>query len=365
MVSLFWSWIFILQLSLVRPGLAHARVSPDHEVLAQRALETVYIRSLSKAEKTRNTFIALAIAGAVVLVVGILGLYLLYRRQKQKIPEPEAGAVEKPSWRMVDAKNDRMDWWRLSLRLQPTTPSDPNLPEGSRIERLKAALNKKAGKAQPLLPTHTKPSPTETIRLPMQSIPDVKPKYPDILEKDYRAPMYPVDQSPPQIPTLTRTLYDGGKQIPLNPRSPPRALITQGMARSGSGRSGRSGTPRSPANRRRSWLTRHQVRHPFLPLKDTDAQAPPISAPKPVAIDPSNPKLNYAVSMSKPRAAPVPPQGPRGSPVAAIPPKGALKRHPTPLHLDDSVSERKVRFGLPGSPRPSRMASPAMASPAI
>ncbi|KAJ3511555.1 hypothetical protein NLJ89_g4028 [Agrocybe chaxingu] len=341
MVSLFWSWIFILQLSLVRPGFAHARVSPDYEVLAQRALETVYTRSLSKAEKTRNTFIALAIAGAVVLVVGILGLYLLYRRQKQKIPEPEAGAVEKPSWRMVDAKNDKMDWWRLSLRLQPTTPADPNLPEGSRIERLKAALNKKAGKAQPLLPTHTKPSPTETIRLPMQSIPDVKPKYPDILEKDYRAPMYPVDQSPPQIPALTRTLYDGGKQIPLNPRSPPRALVTQGMARSGSGRSGRSGTPRSPANRRRSWLTRHQ----------------------PVAIDPSNPKLNYAVSMSKPRAAPVPPQDPRGSLVPVVPPKGALKRHPTPLHLDDSVSERKVRFGLPGSPRPSRMASPAIASP--
>jgi hypothetical protein len=358
MASLFWSWIFIIQLFLVRPGFA--RVSGSYEVLAQRALENVFIRGLSKAEKTRNTYMALAIAGGVVLIAGFVGLYLLYRRQRQKVPEPESGAIDKPHWFMVDGKNDKMDWWKLSNKVQEKAKLDAELPEGSRIERLKAALNMRPGKKQqPLLPIHrdTKSSPTESIALPMQTDPEMQHRYPDVLERGYRAPIYPV-QSPPQVPALTRTMYDGDKAG--HPRSPPKALVTQGLTRS-IGRSVDRRLPRSPAGRRKSWLTRgNQFRHPFLPLKDSDAPLPTISAPVPITVDPSNPKLNYSVSIGKPRAAPVPPP----LLVPPVPPKGGARRPPAPLQLApgsaDIASARHVRFGLPTSPRPARNQSPAI-----
>ena len=267
---------------------------------------------------------------------------------------------------MADGKNEKMDWWRLSLKLGDKAKLDAELPEGSRIERLKAALNKKAGREQqPVLPLHRdmKSSPTETIALPLQSDPD-QHRYPDVLERGYRAPLYPV-QSPPRVPTLTRTMYDGDKASP--PRSPPRALVTSGLTRSTTRNSDRRQLPRSPAGRRKSWLTRgNQFRHPFLPLKDSDAPLPQISAPTPVPIDPSNPKLNYSVSIGKPRTAPLPPSD---TLVPAVSSKGAARRAPTPLQLAPGSAEPlgsgrgtglQARFGLPNTPRINRNQSPAV-----
>ncbi|KIM45856.1 hypothetical protein M413DRAFT_440909 [Hebeloma cylindrosporum] len=367
MASYLWSWIFIIiQLMLVRPGYAHVS-RPNYEVLARRALRNVFARSLSAEERSRNTFTALAIAAGVVLLVLLFGLFLVIRRRRQqKVPELEAGvATAKPSWWMVDGKNEKIDW-RLSHRTPAIPPVEsqperrPQSGDQSRIERLKAALQiqKKGGMSESILPTHRKMtnSPTETIILPLQTNPNMEPRYPDILERGYQVPIYPA-QSPPQI---TTTFYGSdNKPLQRTPSIPPQAIVTQGQRATLSRSGARSGAPRSPAgHRRRDWLSRNSFRHPFLPLKHSDAPlATKISAPVPITIDTTNPKLGYALNLSNPRAAPSPPAGPRSSFKPPVPPKLTRKSPPpAPLELrgEALLSGRKVRFGLPSSPRPSR-----------
>lgn len=364
-----WSWIFIIQLMLVRPGYAHVS-STNYEVLARRALRNVFIRGLSAKERSTNIFTALAIAAGVVLLVLLVCLFIVVRRQKQqKVPELESAvATAKPSWWMVDGKNEKMNWWRLSNRIEPVVP--PVEPQRarrqsgqSRIERLKAALQiqKKGGKSEPILPTHRKAttSPTDTLNLPIQTDPNIEPRYPDILERGYKVPIYPT-QSPPQI---TTTLY--GSYMQRVPNMPPQAVVTQGQRTTLSRSGARLGAPRSPAGRRRDGSHRNSFRHPFLPLKDSDAPLPlKISAPVPIPIDTTNPKLAHALSLSKPRAAPSPPGGPRSVLKPSVPPKVTKKTPPpAPLELrtEPIPSGRKVRFGLPFSPRPLRSnASPVV-----
>lgn len=340
----FWSWIFIIQTLLIQTG--YAQVSHNYEVLARRAVESVFVRGLTNEEKRKNTFAALAVAAGVVLLAIILGLVLLFvrKRRMSKVVEPESGAfpAEKPHWWMVEAKNEKMGLWRLSQRLAGAVPAadSPKSGSGSRIERLKEALKIKKGNAQAILPTHRKltPSPTGTIDLPFQTNPNIQPRYPDSLERGYRAPIYPV-QSPPQIPTVTFTSADGGNPLRRSPSIPPRAIVTQRTTLSRS--LARTGLPRSPGGRRR--LSRNSFRNPFLPLKDSDAPLK-ISAPTPASIDPSNPKLNYAISIKEPRAAPAPP--------GARLPVPSRKATLPALELGEPFGGR--RLGLPASPRPSR-----------
>jgi hypothetical protein len=303
-----------------------------------------------------------------VLLVLLVGLFVVIRRQRQqKVPELESAvATAKPSWWMVDGVDEKMNWWRLSNRIEPVIPPvepqrEPRRSSGqSRIERLKAALQiqKKGGKSEPILPTHRKAttSPTDTIVLPMQTNPDIEPRYPDILEREYKVPIYPA-QSPPKI---TTTLY--GSYIQRIPNMPPQAVVTQGQRTTLTRSGARLGAPRSPAAHRRN---RNSFRHPFLPLQDSDALLrPKISAPIPIPIDTTNPKLGYALSLSKPRAAPTPPGGPRSSFRPPVPQKLTKKSlTPAPLELrnESLPSGRKVRFGLPFSPKLSRSnASPVV-----
>jgi len=356
-----WSWIFIFQTLFIRLGYAH--VHHNYEVLAGRALERVFMfvyfnlfilriasntyyhsRGLTKAEKERNTFIGLAIAGSVVLVAIVVGLFVLYLRQRVKIQDSESGgtAIPKPHWWMVESKSEKL-WRRLS---QPSSPE-----AGSRIERLREVLNiQRKEKKGPILPTHrpSVPSPTDSLDLPMQTDPNIRPDYPESLERSYNAPIYSV-QSPPRIPKVVTTMYDGGRHIKrISPTVPPRAIVTQGQRTTLSRSGARSGGPRSPAGRR--WLARNSFRNPFLPLKDSDAPLT-ISAPTPANIDPKNPKLNYSGTMTNPRTATTPAQArDLTNPAAnAVPRKPVI---PAPLQLQG-------RVGLPGSPRPSGLpASP-------
>jgi hypothetical protein len=309
-----------------------------------------------------------------VLLVLLFGLFIVIRRQRQqKVPELEAAVADvKPSWWMVDGKNEKIDWWRLSHRMEPAIlPVESQLerrPSGdhSRIERLKAALQiqKKGGKSESILPTHRKMtnSPTETIILPLQTNPNIEPKYPDVLERGYKVPIYPA-QSPPQI---KMALY-GSDSKPLQPIPiiPPQAIVTQGQRTTLSRSGARSGAPRSPAgHRRRDWLSQNSFRHPFLPVKVPDVPlAPKISAPIPIAIDTTNPKLSYALSLSRPRPAPSPLGSPRTLFRPFVTPKLIRKLPPpAPLELrgEALLTGRKVRFGLPSSPRPSRNNTPPL-----
>jgi len=349
MTSNLWSWIFIFQMFSIRPGCSLV-IKHSNDLVARQIIQDIFIRNLSRAEKTRRTFIGLAIGLSLVLFAGIIGLFLYIRQQRQKnaVMDPETTATvdEKPNWWMVEGKNEKMDWWRLSFQNLPSR--DPT--DRSRIERLKAALKIKNNRNQPILPTHTKTeiSPVETINLPIQPIPSILPHYPDVLEKGYRAPVYPTQYIPP-VTALPRTVYDN-KPVKQNPNLPSELYINPKLTPSSLARSNaerRTGVPRSPAHRRRSFLSRHHLRHPhpFIPLKDSDARLI-ISAPMPV--DPSN--LSHSklapVDLSQPRAAPKPPTVRRSSL------KGSRSLRPPPLNLGNDNTQtppRRVRFGL--SPR--------------
>jgi hypothetical protein len=335
MASLFWSWIFIL---FFQPG--YAQVSYNYEVLAKRALESVvFDKELSKVEKSRNTYIALVVTGGVVFIALVTGLIFLIMRDRKRVKDPESvptEQVDKPRWFMVN--NEKSNWWN-NFQWQSSPTDDGEHPEGSRIERIRAALNK-SKQRKPLLPiasvSKAQPSARDTIALPMQSVPQIQSS--DLLERGSKAPIYPVAQvSSPQVPTLTRTMYEGDKP---EPRSPPKAIVTSGLSRSIM-RSDRRGFPRSPAGRRKSWLTRgSQLRHPFLPLKDSDV--PTASVPKTAS------KPSYMVPVISPVV----------ESKFVLPP--LPKRAPPPLNLGPDSPRREVRPGLPTSPRPRvRIQSPA------
>ncbi|PPQ95472.1 hypothetical protein CVT26_008500 [Gymnopilus dilepis] len=335
-----WSWIFIFQtlLMIIRPAYA-APVSHDYQALARRSLETVFIRGLTDEQRVKNTYVALAITAGVVLLAIIVGIALLYLRHRVVVSELETGVSvneTKPHWWMVESKNEKMDWWRLSRRFSGIPPVEsPQSDSGrSRIDRLKDALNiqRKNKNQAPILPV-SRPLPPVDQKLPMP-LEDVQPRYPESLERGFQAPIYPVQG--PQVPKLV-----------ITPSIPPRAVVTQGQRATLSRSLARSGAPRSPASRR--WLHRKSFRNPFLPLGAADAALPKISAPVAVTIDPSNPKLNYAFSIKEPRPAPLPPTGARN---LAVPvPNKVGMRKPAPLKLDQPFDAPRVRIGLPANPR--------------
>lgn len=353
MTSHLWSWIFIIQLFSIRPGYAQV-TKHSNDLVARRVVHALFMRNFSRAEKTRQAFIGLAIGLSVVLFAGILGLFLYIQKQRQKnaVADSEATTtVEKPNWWMVEGKNEKMDRWRLSL--QSSVSRNPE--DRSRIERLKAALKIKSNKDLPILPTHNKTvtSPAETLNLPIQPVPFVQPQYPDALEKGYRAPVYPTQYVPPVV-SITRTVYDNGRPPKQNPTLPSEIYMHPKLTRSSFAHSTgerRTGVPRSPAHKRRSFISRQPFRHPhpFIPLKDSETRLGAISAPMP--LDPS--QLSHPKLANHLGAAPKPPTVRRSSL------KGSSKGlRPPPLNLGGKNTEspiRRVRFGLAPSPRVNRL----------
>jgi len=331
---LFWSWIFII--SLIRPGCA-LPIKSNYEVLAKRALEQAFIPEFEQDQQSRNDFVAVAITAAVIFVAVIVGLvFTVMRHRRKKVQEPEAGLVEpvdKPTWFIVET--EKVQWWR-NFQWRSSSTEDPYLPEGSRIERIKAALSR--NKEKPVLPLYN-----DTKFLP--SPPSSQPQYPDILEHGYKAPLYQPPQQPAAQVPVTRTMYRSNKpQL----RSPPKAVITQGLSRSLM-RSDRRGFPRSPAARRQSWLSRAALHHPFLPLKDTDAS---LIAPPRIADPPKTRFIN--------RPSPLQPIVESRKLAPSVPIKPALR--PPPLNLDEEP-RRQIQFGSPKiriAPSPRiRIVSPA------
>jgi len=323
---LFWSWIFIV--SLIRPACG----LPSYEVLAKRALEQAFVPEFSQDQQSRNTFMAVAITCVVIFVAVIAAIILtVMRHRKKNVEQPEAGlvgSVDKPTWFMVET--EKVHWWR-NFQWQSSSTEDPNLPEGSRVERIKAALSRKKEKSILPLYNDSKSLPS----LPASIIPppsNTQLQFPDILDRAYKAPLHqPPQQSAAQVPvpSVTRKLY--GKS---QPRSPPKAVVTQGFSRSVVRNS--RGLPRSPAARRKSWLARAPVHHPFLPVKD-DASS--VIAPTRTA-DARVPQTRF---ISRP--SPLQPiTESRSKHAPSVPIKPALR--PPPLDLDEEP-RRRIRFGGP------------------
>lgn len=331
-----WSWIFILSTLLLQSGYAYGqqngRLTNDKGV----APAPSSVSETEEPSERRNVaVIVVPVIIAFLLLISLFGLFLfLYLRSKrEQAVDVEDGLVDKPQWWMVDSKAEKkIDWWRLSHNFDAPPPAASDTPTGGRshLERLKSALSRKGAQRRhqgviPSVVVHKAvTSPTETIDLPLQSVPNPKPRYPSVLERGHHVPLYPV-QSPPRVsPPPSRTLQSSERDRASrrNLNSPPRALVIP------SGRpllgypDRKVGTPRSPANRKRDWLARHNLRHPFLPLKDTDAVPfPKISAPLPASPgDLTHPKLSYSYSIGKPRAVPPRPDGPRHERYKKIPP---------------------------------------------
>lgn len=370
-MALSWSWIFILSTLLLQPGYAQRNGRLTNDIGAAPAPSSV--SRIEEPKEHKNIVpIVVPVIIAFLLLIGLFGLFLfLYlrnKRERETTAQIEDGLVEKPQWWMVDSKAEKkIDWWRLSHNFDaPPPPSDTPVGGRSHLERLKSALSRKGAQRRqheviPSVIVHKAvTSPTETIDLPLQSVPNPKPRYPSVLERGHHVPLYPV-QSPPRVsPPVSRSRQSSESRRNLS--SPPRAVIVP-SGRSVVGLSDRKvGTPRSPANRKRDWLARHNFRHPFLPLKDSDTPFPEISAPLPANPgDLTHPKLSYSYSIGKPRAVPPRPDGPRHERYKKIPPPIVP---PKPLLPELQLGEEFHRYtpgkqnvfppGLsPSYPRPS------------
>jgi hypothetical protein len=120
-ITTFWSWIFIFQLMLARPGFA-APIKHSYEVLVRRAVSRVFIRDEYSVSATKSAIVlAVSISASVLLSACLLGLVFIFRRSKQKeIVEPEGGALsQRPPWWAYESKNEKAGWW-ASPKLSPS-----------------------------------------------------------------------------------------------------------------------------------------------------------------------------------------------------------------------------------------------------
>ncbi|KAF9057285.1 hypothetical protein BJ165DRAFT_1520682 [Panaeolus papilionaceus] len=349
MASQYWSWFFTILFLFVQPAFGHK----FSNVIISRSLieHMVYPREVPK----KTTFLAVAITASVILVSGLIGLYILYRRQRVRVGDAEGRpGGDKPHWWMVEGANKQLKWFKNADGGSAPTGE----PDGrGRIDRLKEALQRQGSLTKNSDSTNVaKPNAVISPDLPLQTDPNLlhKPQYPDVLERGYQAPVYPI-QSPPQS-------YENAGSIPqLNLAPPP-----QGLTRSSSARQAerRTGAPRSPAGRRRSLLNRKdmvQQRNPFLPPDASFSSFSSLAVPgDPYADSPASApahgpdqfQLNQSYVPLPPQAGLAPPANEGPSPRNVV-----RKPVPTPLQLDEPTTPgtpktgRKLKFGLPTNPR--------------
>lgn len=227
------------------------------------------------------------------------------------------------------------EWWRKSYavpdRVEPP-PTPATAGARTSLQRFRSILTRKGalrgvnkpGDEESQRPPMVKsmiPSPTLTLDLPIQAVPQPKPRYPSVLERGYRVPLYPTT-TPPKDPAGSRSLTSPGDALtrptesvetPSRPQRPliglpPRSLkASNGRLLNPIAEHRKSGQPRSPAHRRRVGFNVNigQFKHPFIPLKDSDTDFPvTISGPLPSAeTAETNPKLGYPVQMPRMRTA--------------------------------------------------------------
>lgn len=339
-----------------------------------------------------------------------LAVYYFFKTRRQRAADVESvekvDPEKKRNWFAVDGKEEKKgsltDWWRQRHSIPDRVEPPPSARPRTSLQRLKNVLTRKGA-----LRTHTRTpssdssesttnliskltapkvpatSPTQTIILPLQTVPQPKPRYPSVLERGYRVPLYPVppmpqDNSPPRSLTspapppppastgapasahpITMADRVARKKLTL----PPRALKVSNGRPLVPISERKTGVPRSPAHRQRRGLM-NQFKHPFLPLNNSDTAFPTISAPMPSAdTGATNPKLGYSVNMSRayastPYSAPMAPGGPRQIsrvstrriPVPVYDTRPSRPLLPaTPLHLREDV-----RVLPPGSPSVNR-----------
>ncbi|TFK43206.1 hypothetical protein BDQ12DRAFT_661910 [Crucibulum laeve] len=322
-MALPWSWIFILHALLVRPGYANVHERQNGGVLPREikdGYQATLLKASSPVQKRNIAPIVVGVVAGVALVIGLIILVLCLRKRRRLVTQVEDGVPEKsPHWWMVDQRAEKvMDWWKLDHDIPPRVDVEKEKEtKPSHLDRLRSALGRRGGsrgqaQVSPPLPIQfppATPSPTESIELPQPSVRPHMPRYPSILERGSRA----FSPSPKRRSFNRSPPYAGEESRPKRKfRVPPRALIVPPPGRSVPGLADRkTGTPRSANQKRRDWLTTHQPKHPFLPLKDSDAPFPPISAPIPsTLVRTTHTNTAYADQEGSRLEAPLPPLPP-------------------------------------------------------
>lgn len=350
--------------------------------------EELAVRSLSPEDATSVALgVTFSVLGLCLIGLAIWFFVIKPRRQKVNPADADVEAGKRSWWMVTDSKGDGekggslAEWWRKSYAVPdrvepPPTPATAGPGARTSIQRFRNILtrkgvlrgvNKKGDEESQAPSIHNLiPSPTLTLDIPIQAVPQNKPRYPSVLERGYRVPLYP-NTLPPKDPAGSRSLTSPAaslvKSSAASPPSmasdtrpliglPPRSLkASHGRLLNPIAEHRKSGQPRSPARRRVGFnVNIGQFKHPFIPLKDSDTDFPTISGPLPSAeTAETNPKLGYPTAMPRMRTA-VP--GPRINVARAnsrrIPAPVSIQTAPlrpmvpsTPLHLRQLSKEDK------------------------
>jgi len=293
MMTFRWSWIFTVLTLLVQLGNANFPSNDDLVVnmLHRREemfVEPSYIASTSNtpmSTKNIGIIVACVVAGVAVSCAGI-GWAYLSRSRRLRVPSVEEG-VSSPS--SFDST-----WKAKNLRSQ----FSPDETKSYNFDRIRAAFGRRK-KHEAILPIYNVALPAgsvESIEPPPPVAQGHIPRYPSILERGNSQRSVNTDPSkksspsrraspPPPLqglPELTRTPSSSstGSRVsgpraltkpPKRTQVPLKAVLIPPPGRPLPGLSGAktAHTPKSPS-KRRSWLSRHTFRHPFIPFRSPD-----------------------------------------------------------------------------------------------
>jgi len=358
----------------------------DGNVVVARAEEGAAKSGKLSPEDATSVALGVTFSVLALCLIGLATWFFVIkprRQQKANKTDVDIEAGKRSWWMVTDTKGDGekggalAEWWRKSYAVPdrvepPPTPATAGPGARTSIQRFRNILTRKgvlrgprksAGDEESQPPTVKSqiPSPTLTIDIPIQAVPQTKPRYPSVLERGYRVPLYP-SALPPKDPAGSRSLTSPATSFGVSSTSPssvvgstpsrphrpliglpPRSLkASHGRLLNPIAEHRKSGQPRSPAHRRRVGFNVNigQFKHPFIPLKDSDTDFPvTISGPLPSAeTAETNPKLGYPAAMPRMRTA-VP--GPRINVARAN-----SRRIPAPV----SIQTAPIRPLVPGTP---------------
>lgn len=357
MMTFRWSWIFTVLSLLVQLGNANFPSNDDPIVNRLHRREELFVDTHSyivsatpMSTKNVGIIVACVVAGVAVSFAA-LGWCFISRARRLRVPHVEEG-VESPS--SVDST------WKPKSNLKSQFSPDEN----SRFDRIRAAFGKRK-KHEAILPVYSVPLPpgsTESIERPPPAAQGHIPRYPSVLERGNSQRSFDSGKSSPPsrraspppplkgLPELTRTPSSSlsGPRPQKRPQMPPKAVLVPPPGRPLPGLSGSktAHTPKSPS-KRRSWLSKHPFKHPFIPFRSPDISLkfPPGS---PLGgYHPSRQHLEARFDMVTPRVSSPLAESPRRIPTSAKDlqrKEHVIKRQPVPLAEPSPSSARQAKI---------------------
>jgi hypothetical protein len=371
MMTFRWSWIFTVLTLLVQLGNANFPTNDDPFVNKLHRREELFdthsyvVSATPMSTKNIGIIVACVVAGVAISCAG-LGYAYLSRSRRLRVPHVEEG-MESPS-------STDSTWKPKSNNLRSQFSPD----ESSGFDRIRAAFGRRK-KHEAILPVYNVPLPpgsVESIERPQPAAQGHVPRYPSILERGNSQRSFDSDTPPPKksppskraspppplkgLPELARTPSSSStssrlsgpraqSKVSKRPQVPPKAVLVPPPGRPLPGLSGSktAHTPKSPS-KRRSWLSKHTFKHPFIPFRSPDISLkfPPGS---PLGgYHPSRQHLEARFDMVTPRVSSPLAESPRRIPPASAKEvqrrEHVIKRQPVPLVSPGPSSARQAKI---------------------